>query len=160
METVKPNLDGLFQTLLDKQQLFKELYLAIEKQMDVLNQPKPDVKVLDKSLQLKERLYMKIEKLDRMINEHLMNISKEQKLGQLYPDLTKDIELLMDALQKDSLEIEKLEKDCKVMVQKMLGDNRSSVKNFRQTKGVINQYNKNMGQRTADGNSYFMDRKK
>lgn len=160
MENVKAYLDVLFQTLTDKQSLFKELVKAIEKQMDVLNQPKPDVKTLDKALQLKERLYMKIEKLDRKVNEYLMNISKEQNFGNLYPDLTKDIEYLMDQLQKSSLEIEKLERDSKIKVNQLFHDSRSSVKNYRQTKGVINQYSKNMGQGTTDGNSYFMDKKK
>jgi len=160
MVDVKNTLEELQERLTEKKSLLDILQSTLNEQDKTLKNESLEINELDLLLKEKERLYMKLEKVDSRINLLLIDISKEKALGTRYPILASDIERRMNSIQELGLAIEKTETSSKAMFHDVFHKNRESVKSYRQTKGVINQYSKNMGTNNVSDASYFMDKKK
>jgi len=160
MVDVKNTLEELQERLTEKKSLLDILQSTLNEQDKTLKNESLEINELDLLLKEKERLYMKLEKVDSRINLLLVDISKEKSLRTRYPILSTDIEDRMNRIQELGISIEKKENNSKDLFKDVFQKHRESVKSYRQTRGVINQYSKNMGTNNGDDPSYFMDKKK
>ncbi|MDA3846862.1 MAG: hypothetical protein PF505_10045 [Vallitaleaceae bacterium] len=153
-------LEEIDASLIEKDKLIDILYESLAKQLVLLKSEDTEVNKLESIFKEKDRLYMKLDKTDNKINQLLGSISAETQLAKRFPKISVRVEEHMLAIQEKGKVIEALETESKAYINNVLAGHKESVKNFRDTKGVLKQYNRNRGYQHKSETSYFMDKKK